>query len=96
MRILFKIIFAPFVVILTLLWAVLVFLFGIASELMKFACGIGILLSITLFLIGQTTGGIVFMTISFIISPVGLPLIAEWLIDRIDDLNFALKDFIMT
>jgi len=94
MRIILKIIAAPFVVVLTISWVVLVFLFCWAEMILNFASGISMLLAIVLFIIGQTTGGIVFTVIAFLISPVGLPAIAKWLIDKLDDLNDALKEFI--
>ncbi|MDR1541130.1 MAG: CD1845 family protein [Clostridiales bacterium] len=96
MRILFKIIAAPFVVVLTILWAMLVFLFSVASGLLKIVCGLGILCSPLLLFGRQTTNGLIVMFLAFLISPAGLPLIAEWLIDRVADLNDALKGFITT
>ena len=96
MRIIGKILAAPFVVALTVLWAVLVFVFCWAEQILKFASGISGLLAIILFITGQTTGGIVFAIIAFLISPVGLPAIAEWLINRLSDLNAALRCFITT
>ena len=96
MRIILKILAAPFVVVLTVLWAVLVFVFAWAAALLNITSGLVGLLALVLFFTGQTTGGIVFGIIAFLISPVGLPLIAEWLIDRISDMNFALKNFITT
>ncbi len=96
MRIILKIFAAPFVVLLTVLWAVLVFVFAWCETILEFASGIAGLLALILFVTGQTTGGIVFGIIAFLISPVGLPAIASWLIDRLDDLNDALKWFITT
>jgi hypothetical protein len=96
MRLIFKIIAAPFVVVLTILWAVLVFLFAWAKTIVEIASGIVMILAIILFISKQTTGGIVFAIIAFLMSPVGIPLIAEWLIDKISDLNNALKNFITT
>jgi hypothetical protein len=96
MRIILKIIAATFVVILSVLWAVSVFLFGALSGILGFICGIGVLLSIIFFIAGLTPGGIILLVFSFLISPVGLPLIAEWLIGKLSDLNEGLKDFITT
>ena len=96
MRLLAKLLAAPFVVILTILWAVLVFVFSWASVILNIASGISGLLSIILFVTGQITGGIVFAIIAFLISPVGLPVIAERLIDGISSANTALKCFITT
>ena len=94
MRIILKILAAPFVVVLTVLWAVLVFLFCWAETILQIVSGLAGLLAIILFITGQTTGGIVFGVIAFLICPLGLPAIAKWLIDKIGDMNDALKDFI--
>lgn len=96
MRILFKIIAMPFVVALSVLWAVLVFLFGVISGLLEIVCGLSVLVSIALFIMQNWTGGIVFMVVAFLISPLGLPLIADWLIELVACLNDALKGFITT
>jgi len=96
MRIVLKILAAPFVVVLTISWAFLVFLFCWAETILQFVSGIAGLAALALFIMGQTTGGIVFAVLAFLISPVGLPLVAKWLIDKLDDLNDALKDFITT
>ncbi len=47
-----------------------------------------------LFIGGQTLGGIVFLVLAFLISPYGIPAIAEWLVDKLHNLNFALRGFI--
>ena len=94
MRIVAKIIAAPFVALLTVSWAVLVFLFCWAESILNIASVVSGLLAIVLFIIGQTTGGVVFAVIAFIISPLGLPLIVKWLIDRLGELNSKLRCFI--
>jgi len=96
MRIILKILAAPFVAVLTVLWAVLTFLFCYAVVVLEIISGIGVLLAVALFIMGQNVGGIVFLITSFLISPLGIPRIAGWLLDKMDDLNDALKDFIMT
>jgi len=96
MRIILKILAAPFVVVLTVSWALLIFVFCWAETLLQYVSGIAGLIALVLFIMGQTTGGIVFAVIAFLISPVGLPAIAKWLIDRLDDMNDALKNFITT
>ena len=92
----FKIIAAPLVVILTIAVAVLTFLFCWANTFLEIISGIGVLLSIALFFAGTTTGCIVFLILSFLISPLGIPKIADWLIDKVDDLNYSLRDFIVS
>jgi len=94
MRIIFKIIAAPFVVILTILGAFLSFLFCCAAAALYVVCGIGVLISVALFITGETLGGGVFLFLAFLLSPFGLPMIAEWLIDRVNAFNYSLRNFI--
>jgi len=94
MRIISKIIAAPFVVILTILGAFLSFLFCYAAAALYVVCGIGVLISVALFITGETLGGGVFLFLAFLLSPFGLPMIAEWLIDRVNALNYSLRNFI--
>ena len=96
MRIVLKIIAAPFVILLTLSWAIMVFLFCWAELILKFLSGISGLIAIVMLIAGQTQGGIVFGVIAFLVSPIGIPAVAKWLIDKLDDWNDALKSFITT
>ena len=72
--IILKILAAPFVVALTLLVAIVSFLYCVASAL----CHIT-LLALVLFIGGQTLGGVVFLVLAFLVSPFGIPAIADWL-----------------
>ena len=89
-----KILAAPFVVVLTFLAAVVSFLFCVAGAVCVVACVVLTLLAVVLFIGGQTLGGIVFLVLAFLISPYGIPAIAEWLVDRLYSLNYALREFI--
>lgn len=91
-KLIFKIIAVPLVVILTIAVAILTFLFCWANTFIEIISGIGVLLSIVLFFIGQKLGCCVFLILSFLISPLGIPQIADWLIDKVDDLNYSLRD----
>lgn len=89
-----KILAAPFVVVLTILAAMVSFLFCMASAICVVACVVLTLLAVVLFIGGQTLGGIVFVVLAFLISPYGIPAIGEWLVDRLYSLNYALREFI--
>jgi len=96
MRIILKILAAPLVFVLTISWAFLVFVFCFAETILSFISGVAGLVALVFFIAGQPINGLVMAVIAFLISPVGIPFIAKWLIDRLDDLNDALKDFITT
>ena len=89
-----KILAAPVMVALSLLAAMVTFLFCVASAVCELGCIVLTLLSLILFVGGQTVGGIVFLVLAFLVSPFGVPAIAEWLVDKLHSAKFALRDFI--
>ena len=89
-----KILAAPFAVVLTILAAVVSFLFCVAGAVCVVGCVALTLLAVVLFIGGQTLGGAVFLVLAFLVSPYGIPAIADWLVERLYSLNYALRDFI--
>ena len=90
-----KILAAPVMVALSLLAAMVTFLFCVASAVCELGCIVLPLLSLILFIGGQIVGGIVFLVLAFLVSPFGVPVIAEWLVDKLHSAKFALRDFII-
>lgn len=89
-----KILAAPFVVALTLIVAVVSFLYCVASALCHIGCVVLTMLALVLFIGGQTLGGVVFLVLAFLVSPFGISAIADWLMDRLYSLKYSLQDFI--
>ena len=81
-------------VVLTILAAVVSFLFCVAGAVCVVGCVVLTLLAVVLFIGGQTVGGIVFLVLAFLVSPFGVPAIAEWLVEKLHSAKFALRDFI--
>ena len=94
MRKLLKIIVAPFVLVLILAVAVISFLSCIAGACCGLACAVFVLLAICGFFAGLETGCIAMLVLAFLVSPFGVPAIAEWLVDKLHSAKFALRDFI--
>lgn len=94
MRIILKLLAAPFVLALTLLVAILSFCVSLAAwalgvlSLLCALCGLFNLFQ------GDSPEGLYWLVVAFIVSPFGLPAVAEWLICKLDDLNYSLKSFI--
>lgn len=95
MRIILKIIAAPAVLALTLIVAVLNFSVSLASwvlgilSLILAVCGL-----FELFIQSNPQWGSTGLVLAFLLSPFGLPAAAEWLVCKLDDLNYSLKTFI--
>lgn len=66
-----KILAALFVVVLTILAAVVSFLFCVAGAVCVVGCVVLTLLAVVLFIGGQTLGGAVFLVLAFLVSPYG-------------------------
>jgi len=95
MKIIFKILAAPFVVILTLVVAFMQFLFHISGWVFGLVSGLlGIIGVITLFT-GTVFNGVALLVIAFLVSPYGIPMLAVHLTVGLQSINYALRDFIM-
>ena len=93
MKVILKILTAPMVLALTLfVWlcsAMLycsAFVFGLAGTL------VGILALLVLFS-GNLTNALILAVIAFLVSPVGIPMVAAWLLGKVQDLRYAIQSF---
>ena len=89
-KVLLKILAFPLIAVLTLLVPFCSFLlacsglfFGIASFIV-FILGAGVLF------MGNIWAGILILAAAFLVSPFGIPLLAEWLVDKLDDFKYML------
>ena len=94
MRLILKILVAPAIVVLTVfVWICSALLycsawvFGLAGTVLGI---FGVLALIT----HQVTNGIILLVMAFLVSPYGIPMAAAWLLGKLQDTNYALRDFI--
>lgn len=89
-----KVLAVPVVVIFTVLAAVVSFVACVAGAICVLVSVVLTLLALVLFIGGQTVGGVVFLVLAFLVSPYGIPAIADWLVERLHSFNHTLRDFI--
>lgn len=94
MRIILKILALPFVVVLTILGAVFAFILFLSAWIFYTAAFILGILGVVGLIMGSPLVGPSTFIIPFVIFI--LPTIAEWIADRLADLNDSLKLFITT
>ena len=94
MKILLKILVAPFALGLSLLAALLVFLFDICAVLLTIASVILAVLGVALFFTPTPIGAIVFLFLAFLLSPYGLQAAAGSLLWALDEGKSALYRFL--
>ena len=92
MKFLLKILFAPIIVILTLIiWTFALILrlsawvFGIIGTILG-------LLGLAILLLDSVTNGIIVLVIAFLVSPVGLPMLAAWTIGQMQRFRYFVQD----
>ena len=79
-----RILITPFMLIARLMLGITAFITSIASSLMGLIVALFFLLSVIEFAIGYWQNGFAFMLLAFLVSPIGLPAIANFLLDRVD------------
>lgn len=94
MRLIFKLLAFPFVLVTELLYLVCKFLVIASGAVLGILSGIVFLASLVLFFTAGVWAGLAWLVIAFLISPYGLPMAAAWLVGMIGGANHALKDFV--
>lgn len=94
MRLIFKLLAFPFVLVTGLLYLVCKFLVIASGAVLGILSGIVFLASLVLFFTAGVWAGLAWLVIAFLISPYGLPMAAAWLVGMIGAANHALKDFV--
>ena len=77
-RTFFRIALMPIVLLLTAIHFLLALLLVLSTRVLAIISSLGITLSLLLFVTGDYRNGGIFLLLAWLISPIGLPLIAEW------------------
>lgn len=92
MRWVLKLLAAPVVLMLTLfVWLCMgllycsSFVFGLAGTLMGIL-GLGVMLTVSV------PQGMIILVMAFLVSPMGLPMAAAWMLGRLVDLKYAIQN----
>lgn len=94
MRLIFKLLAFPFVLVTGLLYLVCKFLVIASGAVLGILSGIVFLASLVLFFTAGMWAGLAWLVIAFLISPYSLPMAAAWLVGMIGGANHALRDFV--
>ena len=79
-----RIVLAPCMLITRLMLGIAAFITSIASTIIGLAVTVFLLLSVIEFAIGYWQNGFAFMALALLVSPIGLPAIANFLLNRMD------------
>ena len=93
-RLIGRILLAPAVLLLTVIIFFLALLLALSTRFLAIISSLGVTLSLLLFATGDYKKGGIFQRFAWLISPIGLPLIAEWLWRGLDTLRGMLWCFV--
>jgi len=89
-----KMLLLPVVAVLYIAVAFLSFVLIISGVILGILSVIVAIMAILMLVTSNIPGGIAFLVIAFLVSPLGLPRLAAWLIEAIGDVLGMLKSFI--
>ena len=91
MKFILKILFAPVIAVL----AIVIWILALSLRLSAWFFGtIFGILGFAILLLDSVTNGIIVLVIAFLISPVGLPMLAAWLIGQMQRFRYFVQDAI--
>ena len=85
---------APIVLLLTIITFALALLLAISTRALAVVSSLGVTLSLLLFITGDHKNGGIFLLLTWLISPLGLPMIAEWLWKGLDNIRGVMWRFV--
>ena len=92
MKFILKVLFAPIIAVLAgFIWLCALSLrmpawvFGIVSTILG-------ILGLAVLLLVSVTNGIIVLVIAFLVSPVGLPMVAAWMIGQMQRFRYFIQD----
>ena len=94
MRIFLKILFAPIMLLLILFIHFSAFLLTVSSGRLGLAGTVFAILGAIIFFTVNRMNGIIVLIFAFLISPFGLPMLAAWLLGKLQELRYAIQDWL--
>lgn len=92
MKLIIKILLSPIVLTIDLLTWFFVGLISYSSILFRLASGIVALLGIAVLVTYSVKNGLILLTIAFLVSPLGLPMIAVGILSGLQSISAAIKN----
>ena len=87
-----KILAAPLVLALMLFTWVCFGLLYVSSFIFGLASTVVALLGVAVLVTYSPQNGVILLAIAFLVSPLGLPMAAAWLVGKVQDLRYAIQD----
>ena len=92
MKLIFKVLTAPVILAIDLFTLVCIGLISFSTFFLRLASGIVGILGILVLATYSVKNGFILLTIAFLVSPMGIPMIAVWVLGRLQSISCILKE----
>ena len=91
MRTVFRILMFPFALVIDLFTWICVGLLSCSAFVFALAGTILSILAVTVMLTCSVSNGLILLGFAFLVSPIGLPMIATWILNGLQSISLAIK-----
>lgn len=92
MKFVLKILFAPVIAVLVVLVSVLALILNLSAWVFGVASTILGILGLAVLLLDNVVNGVIILVIAFLVSPIGLPMLAAWMLGQIQRFRYFIQD----
>lgn len=92
MKFVLKILFAPVIAVLVVLVSVLALILNLSAWVFGIASTILGILGLAVLLLDNVVNGVIILVIAFLVSPIGLPILAAWMLGQIQRFRYFIQD----
>ena len=91
MKLIFKILTAPVVLVIDLFTLICIGVISFSGMLLRLVSGIIAILGVAVLATYSPKNGLILLTIAFLFSPTGIPMLAVWVLGRLQNISCLLK-----
>ena len=92
MKFVLKILFAPVIAALVVLVSALALILNLSAWVFGIASTILGILGLAVLLLDNAAHGVIILVIAFLVSPIGLPMLAAWMLGQIQRFRYFIQD----
>ena len=92
MKFVLKILFAPVIAALVVLVSALALILNLSAWVFGIASTILGILGLAVLLLDNAANGVIILIIAFLVSPIGLPMLAAWMLGQIQRFRYFIQD----
>ena len=87
-----KILFAPVIAVLVVLVSARALILNLSAWVFGIASTILGILGLAVLLLDNVVNGVIILVIAFLVSPIGLPMLAAWMLGQIQRFRYFIQD----